>query len=458
MKALIASLTLVLALPTLGLSQSTLNFGYVIASDELSTVGIAVVNPQTAGVQTTFTLYGTAGQPLQTSTLTIPGGGQLSKLARELFPTAATGGWIQATSPATGLRGFWLAGNFATFGDGAEAGTATPEMVLPVITDQTDLSLLNPGPEDTAILIKLYGASGQELAEPAVRVLPPKGSFRGRTTTLFSPLDWSVATHARIVSGKPIVASATLTNFQQAPSLSAINAQSTSPPVTELVFPQIVMGTLGANNYDTILGFTNLSVAPQTITLTFYSADGAAPVSTQRMLFGNGGLRIPARTLFSLPGGFQSGWVRVSAPLGAAGFAANAESQQAGVAISSGLSRPQSNFIFGHIADLAPWWTGVALVNPGQSSATVEIFAIAQDGKLIGSAGFVIPAGGRTSKLLSELVPQTQLRSADGGFVLVRSSVPLYGLSLFFTRDLRILSIVPALDLAAGVTFVPPAP
>src|SRR5438874_3818993 len=105
MKALIATLTLVLALPSLGLSQSTLNFGYVIASDELSRVGIAVVNPQAAGVQTTFTLYGTAGEPLQTSTLTIPGGGQLSKLARELFPTAATGGWIQATSSATGLRG-----------------------------------------------------------------------------------------------------------------------------------------------------------------------------------------------------------------------------------------------------------------------------------------------------------------------------------------------------------------
>ena len=447
-------MAIALAEPACG--QSTLNFGYVIAPGELSRIGIAIVNPQTSIAQTTFTLYGGAGDVLQTSTIPIPAAGQLSKFASEVFPSAATGGWIQATSSTSGLRGFWLVGNLTTFGDAAEAAVASPEMVLPVITDQTDVALLNPGSGDAAVLIRLYGANGQELAEPAVRVLPPKGSFRGRSTTLFSPLDWPAASHLKIVSGTPIVASATLTNFQAAPSLSAINAQSTAGPLTEFVFPHVVAGNLGANNYETIIGVTNLSAGPQTITLTFFASDGSAPVSIQRILSGNGGLRIPARTLFSLPDGFQSGWVRVVAPLGAAGFASNADTQQAGVLISSGVSRPQTNFIFGHIADLDPWWTGLALVNAGQSSATVEIFAIAQDGTLIGAAGLVIPPGGKDARLLHEWIPQTQSRSVDGGFIFLRSNVPLHGLCLFFTRDLRILSIVPGFDLAAGMTFVPP--
>jgi hypothetical protein len=44
---------------------------------------------------------------------------------------------------------------------------------------------------------------------------------------------------------------------------------------------------------------------------------------------------------------------------------------------------------------------------------------------------------------LRELVPQTQTRSSDGGFVIVRSSVPLYGIELFFSRDLRVIANVP---------------
>jgi hypothetical protein len=464
MKALIACITLLLVLPAIGLGQSTLNFGYVIGADELSRAAIAVVNPQAASAQTTFTLYGSAGEILQTANLTIPAGGQLSKLANQLFPTAGTGGWIQATSAAAGLRGFWLLGDFATFEDGAEAAAPASEMVLPLITDQSDISLLNPGSEDAAILIRLYTATGQELAEPAVRVLPPKGSFRGRATALFSPLDWSAATHAKIISGTPVVASAAISNFQMSPSLSALNAVSTVTPPTEFIFPHVVQGTLGADNYMTIIGVSNATATSQTVTLTFFPSDGSLPISIQRILAGNGALRMRASSLFQFSSALQSGWVRVSAPLGIAGFASNADLQQGGVSATAGLSRPQASFIFGHIADLAPWWTGVALVNPGQSSATVEIFAIAQDGTLIGGADnsatarFVIPPGGRVSQLLKEFIPQTQSRSVDGGFVFVRSNVPLYGLGLFFTRDLRILSIVPGLDVTAGVTFVPPSP
>jgi hypothetical protein len=380
-----------------------------------------------------------------------------------LFPSAAAGGWIQATSPVTGLRGFWLLSDFATFGDGAEAGTAAEETILPLINDQSEVSVVNPGSDDAAILMRLYGAAGQELAEPAALVLAPNGSFRGRATTLFSALDWSAASHLKITSGKPVLTSATISNFQASPSLAAMNAVSTAAP-GEFVFPHVVQGALDANNYTTIIGLMNVSGSSQTVTLTFFPSDGSPTVTAQRTLPGNGGIRSSASSLFQITRGFESGWVRVTAPSGAIGFAANVDIQQAGVTASGGLSRPQASFIFGHIADLAPWWTGVTLVNPGQSSATVEIFAIGQDGKLIGGADdnagarFVIPPGGKISRLLSEMIPQTQSRPSDGGFVFVRSNVPLYGLSLFFTRDLRILSIIPGLDLAPDVTFVPPAP
>ncbi len=68
----------------------------------------------------------------------------------------------------------------------------------------------------------------------------------------------------------------------------------------------------------------------------------------------------------------------------------------------------------------------------------------------------VIAPGDKIARLLSEWISQTQTRTSDGGFVFIRSNVPIYGIELFFRRDLRVLSNVPAFVLGPNEIFTPP--
>ena len=138
------------------------------------------------------------------------------------------------------------------------------------------------------------------------------------------------------------------------------------------------------------------------------------------------------------------------------GIVVYAELTNHGVAVTPSSAAPSTNLVLSHIADIRPWWTGLALLNPGNVDAQVSVFAITPGGTLIGSATVTVPAGQKIARLLSEWVPQTQTRTSDGGFVFVRSTVPLYGIELFFTRDLRFLANVPAFGVAATGQFTPP--
>src|SRR5207237_3296844 len=111
-----------------------------------------------------------------------------------------------------------------------------------------------------------------------------------------------------------------------------------------------------------------------------------------------------------------------------------------------------------------PWWTGIALVNPSDAASQVEVYAIDSSGNLIGGPGqnsaasFTIAAQTKKTFLLSDVVPATQTRITDGGYVYVRSTngVALYGTELFFLRSGVVYSSVPAASLA-GTAFSPPA-
>jgi hypothetical protein len=441
--------------------MTSLTFACLMNTTEMPAVGFAIVNPGKQNADATLTLYSPVGQATGKSTASIPAGGQFFKRANQLFPNAATGGWVQLTSDVTGLRGFWMTGDAGTVGDNAEAETSDTELVLPLVTVTSEIVIVNPGSRDTSVRIKLYSVNGQEVAEPAVRVLPPKGAFRAPATTLFSPLDWSSVTHAKISSGMPVVAAAQVRDFRVSPSLSLVNAVSVSSRAPTFAFPHVLQGPVGDSRYITTLGITNVSSSPQTMTFAFYPADGSPPQTVQQAFPANGAVRASARTIFGFGDEFRSGWVSVTAPRGAIGFASNADIEQGGSTLSPSMARPQLNFIFGYIAAAPPWWTGLTLVNPGTTAASVDIFAIAPDGSLIGgaqdspAAHFVISPNGKISRLLNEWITTTQSRSSDGGFVYVRSSAPLYGLGLLFTQDRRILSVIPGFDLAAGA-YDPP--
>jgi hypothetical protein len=217
-----------------------------------------------------------------------------------------------------------------------------------------------------------------------------------------------------------------------------------------MTFPHVVNGTLTGAAYTTTIGVTNLSDASQTVTISFNPNQGK-PIVTTRILPGRGALRETAQSLFGLSNEFQTGWVGVTGTASIIGFASYADTVGGGFAVVPPAS-PQTSLFFLHIADGPPQWqTGLALLNASTSPATVEINAMNAAGSLIGSATMTIEAGQKISNVIHEIIPQT--RGINGGFVYVRSTndVPLFGIELFYTQDLKVLSNIAAGKPTTGV-------
>jgi len=268
------------------------------------------------------------------------------------------------------------------------------------------------------------------------------------------------------VSGGPFVAGETVGGFLVSPGrdfgiLPSIDSTSTT---TELNFPHAISGQLGASTYVTAVGVTNLSTASQDVTIKFTPTTGNS-VSVQRTLRPGGALREPIQQLFSLPASFQDGWIQVTGTAPLTGFVAYSDSVAGGVAFSSPQTTGATALFFDHIADLSPWWTGIALLNPGAVDANVEVYAMTPAGTLIGGAGnvptakFVLPAKTKVARLLGEMIPATQSRTSDGGFVFVRTTngVPIFGNELFFLRSGAAFANVAAAPLASGASYTPPS-
>jgi hypothetical protein len=226
----------------------------------------------------------------------------------------------------------------------------------------------------------------------------------------------------------------------------------------------VVHGPLNTSLFTGVIGVTNLAPTEQSVTVTFTTEDGASTYSAPLTLPGNGAIRLDLLNLFGLPNAYYDGWIRASGTQPITGFVVYAEATGGSVAVAT-PQPPQRELLFTHIADLPPWWTGIALLNPSiVQNATVEVFAMTPEGNLIGGARNVstarltIPAGQKIARLLVQWIPQTQSRTTDGGFVYVRSDVPLYGLGLFFTRDVRILSNAPPASISPGISYTPPDP
>lgn len=447
--------------PLLCWGQSTLNFPRIMLPQEFSSTGFAIVNPGAAAATISFTLYGEDGSVQQVATETVPGRGQLSKLAREIFPFSTSSGWIQATASAGGLQGFWFGGDFVSRADGAEAAPSSTELVLPLITAQSEIHIANTGATDITVRLNLLGADGFDSATPFPQWIPAKGFLKADMSSIFHPEDPASPSHLRITcpcANAGFAATVITRDFLAAPSWAVANGVPAAAIATTIYFPYFVEGPQGNANWRSLLGLTNLSkTAPNSVDITVIT-DGRT-IRSQQTIAPNGGLRLPVRDLVGASSSSQTGWARVSSTSGLplTGYMAYADVVAAGVAVVPPQQDAQTSLLFAHIADLTPWLTGMALLNSNAAPANIDVFAMTPSGSLIGSHSFSLPSGASTARLLRELIPQTQTREADGGFLFVRSNLPIHGIELFFSRNLNIIANVGAGRLAPGITFEPPS-
>src|SRR5262245_33808852 len=450
MKTRVAAALAILTLPILSFGQSTLSFPRVLQPQDFNTTGFAIVNSASAPASVLFTVYDAKGQSQYTTSQTVPAGGQYSRLASEIFPGAAVSGWVEVTSATPGLHGFFFAGDLTTYADGAEAAASSAELVLPLISPQSEIHIANTGSSEITVLLNLLGLDGFDLAIPYPQHIPAKGFFKGEMAALFALEDLSLPSHMRITCKCPgastVAATVIARDLIARPSWAVRNGVPAANTATTIYFPHTVEGFQGTSDWRSLLGLTNLSsTSANDVTITFVPESGGTGQTRILRLPPNGGLRFPTRDLFTVSPGFQNGWMRVSSNSGQplTGYIAYADVIAAGVAVVPPQQDPQPNLTFAHIADLPPWLTGLALLNTNTDTANVEVVARNPNGSPIGSISFPFGPGTSTARLLREMVPQTQNRTSDGGFVVVRSDLPIFGIELFFSRNLRVLANVP---------------
>jgi hypothetical protein len=459
-KVRLAILTILLAFPLAAFGHAEIFFPKSVSPAELPNTGFVLLNvdPTTATVH--FYLLGTNGsvvaspQPVQ-----IPPRGQLAKLGSELFPNVTTAGWVYVITDTEGMQAFWL--NYdegLTFLDGAEAfqyETIGAQQIIPLVSADTELSVISMNGVQVPVTVRLFGVDG-EVAPAFTRGLPAAGVFQTTASQMFPGTDFLQARYMRISTPGGPVASTALVKAFQVPFESVVVNGVNAGSLTEMVFPHIVTGGLGGATYSTTIGVTNLSNSPQVLTITFDPDDGA-PMTVTRSITGNGALRETAANLFQLAPAFAGGWIRVTGTAPLTGFASYADTVGGGLAIVPAAA-PQSNLFFSHIANGPPHWqTGIALLNLSPAAASVEIYAVNPSGTLIGAATIDIGAGERIARVIHDLIPET--RGVNGGYVYVRTinGIPLHGIELFYTEDLKVLSNVAAGKLTPGVPYVPPS-
>jgi hypothetical protein len=436
-------------------AQSRLNFPRILSPRELSTTGFALVNTSSSAVSATFNVSGGNGQLVTSRSISVPPGGQIARTGSEVLGAASEEGWVQITSSSAELQGFELVGDFSTNADGAGPAAEGKQLGLVDFSREDVIYIINTSGQTGTVSVVLNDPSGSVLGTRSIS-LKPLQPASVRVADLNADDNIDLIT----LSADFTISASIMTKLPAGLDIAMTNAIPTVGAASDLYFPFVTNGRQGASNWTTLLGVANLASSSQNISLTFNPDIGTA-TTVQRTLAPGASVGDSIARLFSLPAdAFTSGWIRVTGSASLVAVAAYQDSANGALATVPSQSSGNTRFFFGHIASISPWYTGIALLNTTTTTANVEVSAIDGSGQLVGSnSTFSLPAGSRRTVLISELVPQLLKRSADGGFVFVRTtnSVPILGFELFGHAVAPILANVQGFNLSSSSSFTPPA-
>src|SRR5262249_27729856 len=104
------------------------------------------------------------------------------------------------------------------------------------------------------------------------------------------------------------------------------------------------------------------------------------------------------------------------------------------------------------ISETASLFTGLVLVNPSNADAFVNVTSVGDDGKTIAEDSTVVPANSKFLKLIRDIVPET---IQSNGYIILRSSTPLYGVGLLGAFNNAFITSMPANPMPDGFAPAP---
>ena len=441
-------------------ARSILNFPFLTFKKDTIT-GVAIVNLGTEDAQVEVTAYLSgggllAGQGIENPVqLEVKAGTQSGTITVSLFgsgPELGEAAWFQAVSETEDLTGFFLYLDTASsFLDGADLPPLSSRLIFSDVRvgegERTELNLINPTGQAATAEVKLV--SNENSASRIVN-LAPKGAARLDVKELFS----GQAAPAGVLADDPVYvvveSNQELAGFefvQPGSDLLGLNARPAGELLNGLFFPQLAVLDL----FETELTVVSLAEEePVILTITAYQPDGfpfgAADVQTNpvtRVLEAGKVLREDLEEMFGFAGeSILDGWLRMESTSqaihGAISYSIPAMGSIASVASVAAGTR---SAVFSHIATTFNFFTGVAILNGGKLVANVDVVAVQQDGTVLGSFRTTLAPGQRLSRTLTQMIPAAADQA--GGFILIRSDVPVFLTNVFGTLDFRVLSNVP---------------
>jgi hypothetical protein len=462
-------------------AQTTAYFPVVVSPAQVSATGFSIISP---GVAATVTFKSfcsedvtnptsscVLGEETGSATYSVAARAQLTKSYSDLFPSNADGGWVQITSSVSNLIVFEMLGDGVRKMDSVAGALLGSNQILPLFGTASDIHIANPGNSPISVTIRFFGDAGSEVGPAVVRTIPAHVAYHEILVDQEHAIGavYGTASYVRATSSNAFAATIITGNVlpdteTNQKSWSFANGVVLPTSVgAGLILPHVISGATGAVQYRTSITVINAASVARTVslTLTLHRSDGST-VSVSRTLPPNGALRESVSDLFGLSGEFEDAWVQVSASGDITGFAAAEETTLGSLTIAGPLRGFSVGLMLPIMADSDPWWTGITFLNTSQTSnINVEVFVINEDGSLfaganeVPTASFSVARGSQVSKLLSELIPQTEARHSQGGFIFIRSSSPISAIQMIGRHDGAGWGTAAAVSAVSG--FSPPA-
>jgi len=420
-----------IALSNLGSSDTTLTFT-ALDNDGRRIAGQDVVNP---------------------ARLELKAGAQLVTLDTKIFgqglAAAHSPAWFKSESSYPGVAGCFLAFDSAlSVLDGADAlSTTMTPFIFPEVEEQgfNEIRMVNPGSESSAVTFQLVQSDGRPRSSGTGRTISPGGVLSTTLAELFPGVSPSAADYLRVGSSRGV---APLQLFgRKARYFAALNGQDSAGGGSVLYSPQYAVG----GQWLSTLSIVNLDSREGALKLELVGDEGEVIATRAPIpIAASGKLSIRNADYFRQPGSeLLQGYLRISSSgvriAGSVVFGDPARDQFAAALPLSATLR--AGMLFCQVASDSTYFTGLALVNPGNATATVTIDVFDSDGNKVAAKSELIKASGRRSQALTQFFPELVARQQSSGYIRVTSDRPLTGFALFGTHNLSVLSAIPGQPL-----------
>ena len=417
--------------------------------------GIALVNLDTIPALLTFKVYDSSGvssgvrSDLSAPIRILYPGEQIAVLDSELFGSTSAGNatpdWIEVGSSAPYVVGFFVAfdANLTSVSGSTLSTGATGLLVFPETAAETSprVMLRNPGATAAVITCDLVGTQGASLNSVSRRT----GARSSLTTSIVELFGGSTSGgdgYLRVTSDQPLYGAELLEGSSQ--WIPVLARPASGSGTKTLYAAQYVHGGPWASEIAVI----NADATENTLDLRWIGNDGTQIGRTCTVaLPGFGKVQVSDLSCFAVSSQeTQQGYVEIKA--GQSGITGNIvlrnlEGRRPATSLPL-LSELRKSYVIPHVASDDTYFTGVAILNPGNSDATVTTQVLDSGGVVAATLSENLPSLQRKSRVLTEMFPGLIGKKLLSGYIRITSDEPLAVIALFGTTDLTTLISLPA--------------